>query len=61
MNYILVIMTVVGSMSHDRNYSIMTPMHDWRPIGEFRTERACKTAGMELKPMTSFKCLKKDD
>lgn len=61
MNYILVIMTMVGSVSSDNSHSRQVPMHDWRPIGEFRTERACKTAGMELKPMTSFKCLKKDD
>lgn len=59
MSYILVIMTIVGSMSHEHSNSRQVPMHDWRPIGEFNSLRACETAGQQLKPMTSFKCLAK--
>jgi len=42
MSYILVIMTIVGTA-----YEL--PIRDWRPIGEFQTMEACRTAGNILK------------
>ena len=59
MNWILVIMTIVGSQSHEHSSSKQIPMHDWRTIGEFRTYESCMKAGTQLKPATSMKCLEK--
>ncbi len=59
MNWILVIMTVVGHQSMDGHAAKHLPMSDWRPIGEFRTYESCMKAGTQLKPATSMKCLEK--
>ncbi len=51
--YILVLWTVVAATTG--GYT-----RDWRPIGEFKSERACYAAGLQLKPESKeFRCLYK--
>lgn len=55
--YILVIWTVVG-LGHYMGTT--TKAHDWRPIGEFTTEAACREGARQLNvPQKNFRCLKK--
>jgi hypothetical protein len=57
MTHILVIWTIVGFAG---TQFTTHKEHDWRPIGEFKSEQSCQAAGlvMSIKP-ANFRCLPK--
>ena len=57
MEYILVFWTVVGYAG--TQFSVHQ-VHDWRPIGEFKTVETCVAAAHKLNiPTNKFRCVKK--